>query len=802
MVDLNAKVGNEALGETVGKFGLGTQNERGERWVNWCKANGFTITNTWFEQHPRRLWTWRSPGDGVKNQIDYIAIKTRYRSSIAQSKAYPGADCNSDHNPVICNLKLKLKAIKKSKLTPKLDHSVLLDNQTIREQYAISVRNRFDALQNEGKSNWEAFKEATTSTANEVVPKHKKIARRKWMTNEILDQMSSRQQISNRNSEEYRQCTREIKRKCREAKEIWLNEQCDEIESNLKSEPSLIHKKIKEMTGFKGCSSTGCLKSKEGEIITEKEQILERWTEYIGDLFADDRGDKPEIRKSMEGPEIMKEEVRATLRKMKRNKAAGPDGVVIEMILALEDFGIDKLTEILNEVYNSGEIPDDLSKSVFIALPKKPGAIECELHRTISLMSHVVKILLRILMKRARSKIRPEIGKEQFGFVEDAGTRNAIFVLRMISERAIEMKKDLYICFIDYTKAFDKVQHREIFSLLQDLDLDGKDLRVLRNLYWEQTVCMRVGGDKSPYTDVKRGVRQGCVLSPDLFNLYSEMILRDLEPLQGIAVGGQNVNNLRYADDTALIAESESKLQEELNTVVESSRRKGLSINVKKTECMVISKDKTEKRCSLKIGDEMIKQVQRFNYLGSMITKDAKCDQEIRKRIGMAKTAFENLKSILKNNKLSMNTKIRVLNCYVISILTYGCECWTISDRMKKQIEAAEMWFFRRILRISWTDRVTNEEVLRRAGVKRTLLKVIRKRQLEFLGHVMRKEQLENLSITGKFNGKRSIGRQRMTYMGNISDWTGKSTQEILTTTKDRKLWKSMIVNVLTGHDT
>ena len=112
------------------------------------------------------------------------------------------------------------------------------------------------------------------------------------------------------------------------------------------------------------------------------------------------------------------------------------------------------------------------------------------------------------------------------------------------------------------------------------------------------------------------------------------------------------------------------------------------------------------------------------------------------------------------------------------------------------------MWFSIRILRISWTDRVTNEEVLRRAGVKRTLLKVIRKRQLEFLGHVMRKEQLENLSITGKFNGKRSIGRQRMTYMGNISDWTGKSTQEILTTTKDRKLWKSMIVNVLTGHDT
>ena len=98
-------------------------------------------------------------------------------------------------------------------------------------------------------------------------------------------------------------------------------------------------------------------------------------------------------------------------------------------------------------------------------------------------------------MERARSKMRSEKGKVQFGFVEDAGTRNAIFLLRMISERAIEMQKDLYICFIDYTKAFEKVQHKEPFNSLQNLDLYRKDLRIIRNLYWEQTACMHVGGD-------------------------------------------------------------------------------------------------------------------------------------------------------------------------------------------------------------------------------------------------------------------------------------------------------------------
>ena len=91
------------------------------------------------------------------------------------------------------------------------------------------------------------------------------------------------------------------------------------------------------------------------------------------------------------------------------------------------------MTKVINEVSNTDEIPEDLSKSIFIALPKRAGANECELHRTIRLMSHITKFTLRIIMNRARSSIRPEIGKEQCGFVQDSGTRNAIFMIRMLS---------------------------------------------------------------------------------------------------------------------------------------------------------------------------------------------------------------------------------------------------------------------------------------------------------------------------------------------------------------------------------
>ena len=164
-----------------------------------------------------------------------------------------------------------------------------------------------------------------------------------------------------------------------------------------------MHKRIKDLTGAKTCSSSGCIRSKDGTIITEKYDILERWNEYIEELFRDNRRGKPKIRKNIDGPKILQSELRAAVSRMKGNKARGPDGLVIEMIKALDDFGIEKLTIMANEIYDTGKIPQDLSKS----LPKKPGTIECELHRTISLMSHITKVIIRVIMMRAQRCTKP-----------------------------------------------------------------------------------------------------------------------------------------------------------------------------------------------------------------------------------------------------------------------------------------------------------------------------------------------------------------------------------------------------------
>ena len=203
-------------------------------------------------------------------------------------------------------------------------------------------------------------------------------------------------------------------------------------------------------------------------------------------------------------------------------------------------------------------------------------------------------------------------------------------------ERCIEVQKDLHLCFIDYSKAFDKVKHEELLAMLRKLDIDGKDLRVIGNLYWDQKAAVRIDSELSDFKPIKRGVRQGCVMSPDLFNLYSETILRNIEDCQGMKINGQNLNNLRYADDTVLMAESDDQLQKLLDIVVLESEKLGLTLNLKKTECMVVSKKSVNPNCCLTSKGKKIKQVTKFKYLGYMITSDGRCTTEIGKRIAMA----------------------------------------------------------------------------------------------------------------------------------------------------------------------
>ncbi|GFS00757.1 endonuclease-reverse transcriptase [Elysia marginata] len=187
--------------------------------------------------------------------------------------------------------------------------------------------------------------------------------------------------------------------------------------------------------------------------------------------------------------------------------------------------------------------------------------------------------------------------------------------------------------------------------------------------------------------------------------------MQNLENCPGIKVGGYKVNNIRYyADDTVLIAENKDNLQKLLNIVEEESRKKGLELNSKKTEVMVINRKQEPPKCDIFINDAKLQQQDKFKYLGTIITSDGRNNNEIAARIAQAKTNFQKMRAVLTNKHISIQTRKRVLQCYihvhVEPILLYGCEAWTISKQIEAKLEATEMWFLRRMLRISWTKKV------------------------------------------------------------------------------------------------
>ncbi|GFO14917.1 mitogen-activated protein kinase kinase kinase 7 [Plakobranchus ocellatus] len=211
---------------------------------------------------------------------------------------------------------------------------------------------------------------------------------------------------------------------------------------------------------------------------------------------------------------------------------------------------------------------------------------------------------------------------------------------------------------------------------------------------------------------------------------------------------------------------------------------------------MVVSRKQELPIINIYIKGTRLKQKDQFKYLGSLISSDGRNNSEVASRIAQAKTNFQKMKTVLTNKNISIRTRRRALECYIEPILMYGCEAWTKSKQTQKKLEATEMWFLRRMLRISWTAKKTNDTVLEEAHTTRLLISKIRKRQATFFGHVMRREKLENLVTTGMLEGKRSRGKQREKLIEGLTDWlkAGKSL-EAIEATKDRKKWRTMIAN-------
>ena len=208
---------------------------------------------------------------------------------------------------------------------------------------------------------------------------------------------------------------------------------------------------------------------------------------------------------------------------------------------------------------------------------------------------------------------------------------------------------------MDYAKAFDCVDHSQLWKILKEMGIPDHLTCLLRNLCAGQEATVRTGHGTTGWFQIGKRVRQGCILSPCLFNFYAEYIMRNagLEEAQaGIKIAGRNLNNLRYADDTTLMAESEEELKSLLMKVKEESEKVGLKLNSQKMKIMA-----SDPITSWEIEGETVETVSDFNFLGSKITADGDCSHEIKRHLLLGRKVTTNLDSIFKSRDIILPTR-------------------------------------------------------------------------------------------------------------------------------------------------
>ena len=205
------------------------------------------------------------------------------------------------------------------------------------------------------------------------------------------------------------------------------------------------------------------------------------------------------------------------------------------------------------------------------------------------------------------------------------------------------------------------------------------------------------------------------------------------EAQAGFKIAGRNINNLRYANDTTLVAESEEELKSLLMKVKEDSEKVGLKLNIQKTKIMA-----SGPITSWQIDREIVATMADFIFWGSKITADGDCSHEIKGHLLLGRKVMTNLNSILKSRGIiTLPTKVRLFKAVVSPVVMYGCESWTVKKAERQRIDAFELWCWRRLLRVPWTTRRSNESILKEISPGCSLEGLMLKLKLQYFGHLM-----------------------------------------------------------------
>ena len=544
---------------------------------------------------------------------------------------------------------------------------------------------------------WIQCRDTLTGTCEQLLG-YREVKRKDWITDDTWKAIEERRAINhrcNRESEstkkeelrqEYKQKNRAVKKKTKQDRKSYIDELASEAEVAAKQHnPKELYKITKQLAGTNR-STNRPVKNKQGNLPTKESQQMERWRAHFQELLNRPPPDvPPDVLEPTEDLQvncgrIPKEETKRAIKKLRLGKAPGFDNIPPDILKTDVSATTELLYGLINKIWDPEEIPLEWKTGLLVKLPKKGNLSECKNWRGIMLLSIPSKVLCRIILDRIQGALNKLLRKEQAGFRRDKSCTVHIATLRIIVEQCVEWQSPLCINFVDFEKAFDSLDRVTLWKPLRYYGLPNKFINIIRNMYdgfSGQVICE---GKLSAGFSIKTGVRQGCLLSPLIFPIAIDWAMRKTTEHQRTGIQWTlftQIEDLDFADDLALVSESHRHMQQKTERLQVNSGLLGLRINTGKTKVMKAN----SRSCDpIIVNGEAIEEVQDFTYLGSNISRDGGAERDVELRIGKARQASRILRPIWLSSQLSTNTKIRIFNTNVNSVLLYGSEPWKSTE--------------------------------------------------------------------------------------------------------------------------